>query len=128
MFEQDYIMRLIHEIIRFLLKLVFHVDTESPLQQLVEEHEAKNVLEDLFHRLDDGDINGAENRLYELTKEDGRESLELALLFYSYLNDKDDGFLLEHDFSRKEIYDGLKRVTERFGYGGLCDLFLYERS
>ena len=30
MYEQDYIMRLIKEMVRAVLKLLFHIDTETP--------------------------------------------------------------------------------------------------
>jgi len=37
MFEQDYIMRLIHEIVRMVLKTIFHIETESPLMVYAKE-------------------------------------------------------------------------------------------
>lgn len=41
----------------------------------------------------------------------------IALLFYSYLNDKTDEFLEANDFSREEIILGIENVTDRFGFG-----------
>ena len=37
MFEQDYIMRQIKELVRALLKLLFHLDTDSPTLELLEQ-------------------------------------------------------------------------------------------
>ena len=34
MFEQDYIMRLINEMVRAILKMIFNIDTESPSAEL----------------------------------------------------------------------------------------------
>ena len=42
--------------------------------------------------VDSGKINEAENQIYDMTSDDNMANLELALLFYSYLNDKDDDF------------------------------------
>ena len=44
--------------------------------------------------------NEAENRLYDLISDMDMGSLEIALLFYSYLNDKADEFLEENNFCR----------------------------
>ena len=103
MFERDYVMRLIKEMVRAILKLLFNIDTESPTIELLEDKEEKETLENLLDMIDDGKINEAENRLYDLTSDTDMNSLEIALLFYSYLNDKADDFLEENDFSRDEI-------------------------
>lgn len=126
MFEQDYIMRLIKEMVRMLLKLLFHIDTAAPTAELLCETEERKVLDDLLNLVDDGKINEAENRIYELTLNGNMGNLEIALLFYSYLNDKTDEFLERNNYSRKEIKEGLEDVISRYGFGGLTDMFLME--
>lgn len=126
MFEQDYIMRLIKEMVRMLLKLLFHIDTAAPTAELLCETEERKVLDNLLDLVDDGKINEAENRIYELTIDGNMGNLEIALLFYSYLNDKTDEFLERNNYSRKEIKEGLEDVISRYGFGGLTDLFLME--
>lgn len=93
MFEQDYVMRLIKEMVRAILKLLFNIDTESPTIELLENKEEKETLENLIDMVDAGEINEAENRLYDLISATDMNSLEVAILFYSYLNDKTDDFL-----------------------------------
>lgn len=124
MYEQDYIMRLIKEMVRAILKLLFHIESEPQLEELVEDTEQKAVLEELLSRVDDGDINGAENRLYELLADGKTENLQIALLFYSYLNDRDDDFLKAHDYSREEIKEGLKTIASDYGLDGVAEAFL----
>ena len=124
MFEQDYIMRVIREMVRALLKLLFHINTEAPTEELCERLKEKDTLNVLLELVDSGDINEAENRVYELVYNGNKEALEVALLFYSYLNEKTDDFLAEHDFSRKEIKEGLADIVSRYGLGGLTDVFL----
>lgn len=124
MFEQDYVMRIIKEMVRAILKLLFNIDTESPTVELLENKEEKETLENLLDMVDTGEINEAENRLYDLISNTDVNSLEIALLFYSYLNDKTDDFLGENDFSRDEIKLGLENVANSFGLGSIAKMFL----
>ena len=124
MFEQDYVMRLIKEMVRAILKLLFNIDTESPTVELLENKEEQETLENLLDMIDDGKINEAENRLYDLTSNTDVNSLEIALLFYSYLNDKTDDFLEANDFSRDEIKLGLENVADNFGLSSIAKMFL----
>jgi len=104
MVERDYIMRLIREMVRAILKLFFNIDSESPTEELLAGEEEKQLLDILLAMVDVGDINHAENQLYEIVSGGDMEKLKMALLFYSYLNDKSDDFLTEHDFSRGDSY------------------------
>ena len=124
MYEQDYIMWLIKEMVRAILKLLFNIDTESPSAELLEDAEEKQTLEVLLDMVDEGRINEAENSLYDLTEKMDKSDLETALLFYSYLNDKSDAFLEEHDFNRDEVKQGLESITSRYGIRGFAELFL----
>ena len=124
MFEQDYVMRLIKEMVRTILKLLFNINTETPTVELLENKEEKETLENLLDMIDDGRINEAENRLYDLTSDTDVNSLEIALLFYSYLNDKTDDYLEENDFSREEIKLGLENVVASFGLSSIAKMFL----
>ncbi len=125
MFEQDYVMRLINEMVRVVLKLVFNIDTDSPSAELVKDSEEEQTLNELTDLVDAGCINEAENRIYEITEARNKKDLEVALLFYSYLNNQSDEYLEEHDFSRDEVKSGLKDITKRYGVDGFVDAFLY---
>lgn len=92
--------------------------------------------EDLYRRLidmvDAGDLNGAENQLWDMVEEyqlvlqdrsagqrDTFSFLEMALCIYGYMNEKEDGFLNENGFSREEIEEGIQGVLSEFGYGDI---------
>lgn len=124
MFEQDYVMRLIKEMVRAILKLLFNIDTESPTVDLLENREEKEALENLLDMVDAGKINEVENKLFDLTDDATVNDLKIALLFYSYLNDKTDDFLETNDFSREEIKSGLENVADRFGLNSIAKMFL----
>lgn len=130
MFEQDYIMRLIKEMVRTLLKLLFNIDIESPIIELLEESEEKTTLKMLLDMIDAGRIDEAENKIYDIVSRDDvtesmdKNALEMALLFYSYLNDKSDEFLEEHNFSRTEVKQGLMDILSRYGLDSISEMFL----
>lgn len=121
MFEQDYVMRLIKEMVRAVLKLLFNIDTETPTVELFESKEEKELLENLLNMIDDGYLNEAENCLYDLINNNSG-SLKIALLFYSYMNDKSDEFLETNNFSREEIQLGMEQVMDRFGLKGIAKI------
>ena len=126
MFEQDYVMRLIKETIRAILKLLFRIDTESPTTELLQDAEDKCMLEELLDMVDEGRINEAENRIYEITENGNLSYLEVGLLFYSYVNDKEDAFLEVYNFSRTEVKQGVKELASRYGLGGMAEMFLID--
>ena len=64
----------------------------------------------LRRMIDSGQINQAEEKLFDLIETvawDDRQLAALVLSFYDYLNSKDDGFLARSNFSRDEIVTGL---------------------
>lgn len=124
MFEQDFIMRTIHEMVRAVLHLVFHVSMDNPFMETAEEEEAKNNLLHLNELTKDGHIVEAENALDDLADGENMQNLKVALLFYSHLNEQTDEFLEENDFSREEVKDGLKRMMNRYGFDEMAETLL----
>lgn len=122
MFEQDYVMRMIHEMVRAVLKLVFQIDSEPVTAELLDTKEDHELFERLLRLVDKGRIEEAEELVRMLGRDDG--SLKLALLFYSALNEKSDAFLEANGFSREQIKAGLIETAERFALGDLTHLFL----
>ena len=126
MVEQDYIMRLIKELIRALLKVIFHTDLDMPSVEMLKDAQRRCALEELLNLMDNGEINEAENRLSELLEDGGGEELALALLFYSHLNEKSNDFLEAHDFSREEIKAGLEDALQSQRLSEMAEAFLSE--
>lgn len=115
-------MRMIKQMIQALLKFLFNIDTDSPTADLIEDYEARNNLITLTDMIDDGDINNAENKLYQLLSDDMLD-LKAGILFYSYLNNKDNDFLEQHNFSRDEIEEGIQNLASKYNVNGITDLF-----
>ena len=122
MLKNDYIMRKIEEWISMILEFVFKIDKNSSPEKLLKLEESKEVLKDLKSKIDIGNINEAEDSLFEMLKHKTQDSLLIGLLFYSYLNGKDSKFLNEHDFERDEIKTGIKDLLNEFNMNNLSDL------
>lgn len=117
MFEDDYLLRLIKEMVRTVLKLVFNLELkdDDPVSVVFESENAEKMLYLLTDLADLGFIDDAENQLYDFTQNSkDMEALKVALLFYSHLNQMDNEFLEDHDYSREEIVSGVKDVLERY--------------
>lgn len=123
MVQKDYVMRLIHELVQSLLKIIFKTDTTTAdyMDELTEENRKK--LEHWYKLIDDGDIDTAENELIDDRTGD-MENFKLSLLFYGHLNEKSNEYLEEHDFSRAEIADGIKDIATEHGYGSMAEASL----
>ena len=79
---------------------------------------------ELLEMAEEGKINEAENKLYELLDGKDMTKLHLALLFYEHLLDLPEEFLTEHGFSREEILEGVKNAADIYGVGGLAETLI----
>lgn len=118
MLEEDYIMRIIHEMVRTLLKLLFHIDEKK------EDIQIGDVETDRKYRLlcklvESGRINEAEDRLFDGIEPSDLTYLQMGLLFFDHLNDLSDEELEEADYTREEIRMGIEALLKEYGYDGL---------
>ena len=118
--DKDYIMRLVHEIARMLIRMIFNrdIDREGELpvaEELLERYQTYMAM------IDDGQINEAENRLLDEMDLRAPAYFEMALRFYEKLGSKSEEFLEEHDYTQDEVLDGIKYVVDCYGYGDLWD-------
>lgn len=122
MLKNDYIMRKIEEWISMILEFVFKIDKTSSPEKLLKLEASKEILKDLKSKIDAGNINEAEDALFNLLKFKTQDSLLIGLLFYSHLNEKSSKFLNEHDFDREEIKTGIKDLLNECNMNSLSDL------
>lgn len=119
MFQNDYIMRQVEMLCRFLAKLIFNKET-TVYEVVIDEEgnitEAGLLYLDLKTMIKAGKINEAENFLFDRIEATfDKEYLEIAIDFYSQLNNLSDKFLEKNDFSREEVTQGLSRVKQLYG-------------
>lgn len=126
MFEQDYVMRQLKEMIRAIFKMLFGIDEKSLTAELLESQEDAELLESLLELIDDGIIRDAESLLLYGSIDGSMGSLKTVLLFYSYLNDKTDEFLEENGFSREDIKSGIIKLMDRYNLSDLARVILLD--
>ncbi|SER01749.1 hypothetical protein SAMN04487884_101147 [Butyrivibrio fibrisolvens] len=121
--EKDYIMRIIKEMVRVLFSLMLgkkYVAVEMERDNGYEVSGRK--LAELLEMIDRGEINKAENLLLESFDYSDKNSITAAAMFYQYLSEKEEKFLIEHDFSREEVLDGISRLMRQAGYADVIDI------
>lgn len=122
--EKDYIMRIIKEMFRVLFSLMLGKQYRSVELPKENKYEVSGkALEELEQLVDAGRINEAENLLLDGIDYTNQEEVLAALLFYQYVSEQEDAFLLAHNYSREEVLDGIKRLAEHAGYGEVNELF-----
>ena len=126
MLQDDYILRQIREMVRAVMKMLFQVRAVELTPDVIEDTDARQILTNLTDLADNGKIDEAENQLYEMTCDGDRQNLEIGLLFYYHLNDKDDEFLEASNFSREEIMMGIQDLAERYNLSGIAEAFRTE--
>ena len=117
-YEKDYIMRMIYGITQMLAVILFgrKLDTKELILAFGDEFQGNNDY--LLEMVDRGEINTAENKLFEIIDSSGMEQDALGsliLLFSDHVNSKDDDFLAKAGFSREEILTGLRDAMSRIG-------------
>ena len=121
--EKDYIMRIIKEMVRVLFSLMLgkkYVAVEMERDNGYEVSGRK--LAELLEMIDRGEINKAENLLLESLDYSDKNSIAAAAMFYQYLSEKEEKFLIEHDFSREEVLDRINRLMRQAGYADVIDI------
>ena len=124
-FERDYVMRVIRDMVRFISTVVFgrtelmvDIDSSTKAEIGIVPPSAAMYAE-MLRMVERGDINGAEDMLYEQLDTSDIGYLEAGLAFYHRLTDISDRELEAADYSREEILDGIHELSDMFGIDGL---------
>ena len=126
MFEQDYLMRQIKEFIAFMMKLLFGAELRTADELIDYQQNSGDGSGILFRMIDSGDIRQAEELLYESIQTKTADNLLKGYVFYQYLAQQEDEFLEAHDYSRRMIAEGVRRLAALFDASHLVSLFLPE--
>ena len=119
-FQDDYVMRTISDLVKAIARLFLgkdNVDYDLPTNE-ADDTEMDSRFRRLTALAEEGNINEAENLLFEEVDPADKKYLEMALAFYMYLNEFDDDFLYTNNYSREEIVDGINAISAEFGITG----------
>lgn len=118
--EKDYIMRIIKEAVRVLFSFLLGKTYVSVEEERKNHYEVSGQnLNGLLEMIDDGNINEAENILLSRIDYRNKNEVAAAALFYQYLAEKEERFLLQNNYTKEEVLDGLKQLMKNAGYDGL---------
>ncbi|HIV37467.1 MAG TPA: hypothetical protein H9913_08875 [Candidatus Blautia stercoripullorum] len=114
--KQDYLMRMINDVVRG-LALVLTGQREVRYELPVEEErtEEEKLYARILEMADRGEINEAENILLGDFPENTPGYGIMVADFYQHLDEFEDDFLEEHDYSREEVLEGLESLAEEYG-------------
>ena len=122
--KQDYILRMIEELINILIKTLKdeNKDKEEEINSFdVNSDELYLYLKQL---VDNKKINDAENYLFDKLNENNKKDFVSGMAFYKYLNEKDDEFLENCDYSREEVLEGMADLSKKYGFGDFVEMFM----
>lgn len=120
-------MRQIHDIVKAAAKMMhMNVDIESEHLVQIEDVKMQETTSELLKMLDSGEINEAENALYTMLEQPTMDTLHAGIAFYAHLDQMEDTFLIEHDFSREEIEAGKNHLLASYGLAGTAEMFFGE--
>jgi hypothetical protein len=121
MYHQDWLMRQIETITRYVFSILLGKEDElSSDIQIEAQRQTSGAADTLSFRLgrlvDAERLCEAEDLLYSAVEDGDPEALTAGLRFYSDLNLLSDEALLRCDFPRDEILSGLRELCETYGY------------
>lgn len=114
-FQDDWILRQIEIIARYVANLVFHKNSVSytfESSEMLSEMDQLHLILDRF--IQEGRVGEAEDLLFENMQMTDKY-IELATDFYTRLNRMTDTELEAADFSRDEVYDGYVDILTKLG-------------
>lgn len=126
MFEQDYIMRQIHQIIQVLMKMIFNIDSASPATSLIKDAETRKIAEDMLRNADSGNAAEAEKMLFSLIQNKTPDNLLAGIVFYSHINEKDDEYFEANNYSHNDAKNGMKKLLAEYELEHIANLFFYD--
>lgn len=117
-YHQDWLMQQIEAISATLAYILTGKKSHAAtIDQEQQRQTGGNALaEKLLTMVAHGEICQGEDLLYEAMEQDDPEAAEAALAFYSAINQLSDEALLEQNFSRDEIKEGLEAVCTKYGW------------
>ncbi|WP_026884977.1 DUF6483 family protein [Clostridium beijerinckii] len=107
--------KLIKELGKSIGKIICNKKEENSEKINIEQMSSIDIFKIILTKVvHEGDYNKAEDLIFdELEKNNSQEVYEIAIDFYNSLLKKSDNLLKQSNFSRGEVYQGLKDI-ERF--------------
>lgn len=123
--EKDYILRMIKDLTKSIAHLILgKSEIEYELPEESEYSRVDTLYVKLIELVNMGQINEAEDLLFDEIKPSDMRQFEMAMSFYLYLNDFGDDYLEKNNYSRDEITEGIRSICKEYGVSSMVD-FLF---
>lgn len=123
--EKDYILRMIKDLTKSISYIILgKSEIEYDLPKENEYSRSDYLYIKIVELANCGKINEAEDMLFREIDTSNLIEFEMAIAFYLYLNDFDNNYLEENNYSRDEISEGIKSICKEFGVSSMVD-FLF---
>ena len=123
--EKDYILRMIKDLTKSIAHLILgksEIEYEPPKES--EYSRVDTLYVKLIELVNMGQINEAEDLLFDEINPSDMRQFERAMSFYLYLNDFGDDYLEKNNYSRDEITEGIRSICKEYGVSSMVD-FLF---
>ena len=123
--EKDYILRMIKDLTKSIAHLILgksEIEYELPKER--EYSRVDTLYVKLIELVNMGQINEAEDLLFDEINPSDMRQFEMAMSFYLYLNDFGDDYLEKNNYSRDEITEGIRSICKEYGVSSMVD-FLF---
>lgn len=114
MFEQDFILREIEQMVAAILKFVFGKDIGYSLSLSIDNLNKKEKSDELLRMIDNGKIYEAIEELYNCTGKN-KDDLLIGFNFFSYLCGKSEDFYEKYNLCFEDMEQEMKTFFERYG-------------
>ena len=123
--EKDYILRMIKDLTKSIAHLILgKSEIEYELPKESEYSRVDTLYLKLIELVNMGQINEAEDLLFDEINPSDMRQFEMAMSFYLYLNDFGDDYLEKNNYSRDEITEGIRSICKEYGVSSIVD-FLF---
>ena len=114
MFEQDFILRELHQMVAAIMKFIFGKDVGSSTSWSIDNLNKREKSDELLRMIDSGEVYEAIEELYNCTGKN-KDDLLISFNFFSYLCGKSEDFYEEYNLCFEDVEKEMKIFFERYG-------------
>ncbi len=124
MVKQDYLMRMINDLITGMAKMLFHTDIREDEELDFQSDTLGEQFKALLDLADEGKLEAALEEMDRILDQGHMESLKMALYFFEYLNRMDEDTLEAKGLEREDLQEKILEAADRFGYRSMAEMLL----
>ena len=124
MVKQDYLMRMINDLITGMAKMLFHTDIREDEELDFQSDTLGEQFKALLELADEGKLEEALEEMDRILDQGHMESLKMALYFFEYLNRMDEDALEAKGLEREDLQEKILEAADRFGYRSMAEMLL----